>query len=293
MAYHSACGITVLFGGEVAGDIRVADTWQWDGSRWREVLPGPGEPRPSPRTGHAMAYDARRGVVVLFGGYLGQNGYSNETWEWDCRTGWTQRNPPLPIPSPRAFHKMAYDSLNQVMVLFGGGNASGQFNDTWMWDGSAWVPRSPPPPIPTERYKHAMDYDSARRVTILFGGWDDAIRTNETWEWDGTAWRLSSVAGPRRRYGHAMVYDSGRSEMVLFGGNTSLGYMADTWRLRWCGHCPGDVNGDARVNQEDLGIILAAWGCIGEGCPGDLNGDGRVDQQDLGILLANWNRECP
>jgi hypothetical protein len=50
---------------------------------------------------------------------------------------------------------------------------------------------------------------------------------------------------------------------------------------------PGDLDGDGDVDQADLGILLAFYGCVGE-CPGDINADGAVDQADLGILLANY-----
>jgi endonuclease/exonuclease/phosphatase family metal-dependent hydrolase len=51
---------------------------------------------------------------------------------------------------------------------------------------------------------------------------------------------------------------------------------------------PGDLDGDGDVDQSDLGILLANWGCSGGGCPGDCDGDGDTDQADLGILLANF-----
>ncbi|MFO0840610.1 MAG: hypothetical protein U1D55_19040 [Phycisphaerae bacterium] len=54
--------------------------------------------------------------------------------------------------------------------------------------------------------------------------------------------------------------------------------------------CPGDLNGDAIVNEADLGILLSAW-LTSAG--GDLDGDGTTDSPDLGILLANWLRACP
>ena len=59
--------------------------------------------------------------------------------------------------------------------------------------------------------------------------------------------------------------------------------------------CPGDLSGDSVVNQADLGILLADFGCAaGVGnCPGDVNGDGSTDQADLGILLANFGNRCP
>lgn len=48
---------------------------------------------------------------------------------------------------------------------------------------------------------------------------------------------------------------------------------------------PGDLNGDAKINGADIGIMLASWGQSG---PSDLNHDGRTDGADLGILLVNW-----
>jgi hypothetical protein len=53
--------------------------------------------------------------------------------------------------------------------------------------------------------------------------------------------------------------------------------------------CVGDLNGDSRVDQADLGILLASFG---RDVGGDLDGDGDTDQADLGILLASWNRVC-
>ena len=50
--------------------------------------------------------------------------------------------------------------------------------------------------------------------------------------------------------------------------------------------CTTDLNCDAQVDGQDLGILLGSWG--GTGIPADLNADGTVDGQDLGILLGNW-----
>lgn len=54
--------------------------------------------------------------------------------------------------------------------------------------------------------------------------------------------------------------------------------------------CPGDLNNDKKVDQGDLGILLAAYGLS---AAGDLDGDYDTDQADLGILLALYNTSCP
>ena len=70
--------------------------------------------------------------------------------------------------------------------------------------------------------------------------------------------------------------------------------------------CPGDINKDWIVDQQDLGALLAAYGtCEGDPgynpkanlapdpaplCPPGVEG---IDQADLGVLLANYGMICP
>jgi len=92
--------VTVLFGG--AGLAAFNDTWEWDGASWAlRSTSGP-----SPREGHSLAFDADRGVVVLFGGGEVRN---SETWEWDGQT-WTQQQDIG--PSPRSHHALALLAAN-------------------------------------------------------------------------------------------------------------------------------------------------------------------------------------
>jgi len=49
---------------------------------------------------------------------------------------------------------------------------------------------------------------------------------------------------------------------------------------------PGDINGDGRVDGEDLAILLGAWGTPDDSA--DLDGDGNVDGPDLAILLGQF-----
>jgi hypothetical protein len=97
MAYDSARGVTVLFGGWPVGG-NSAQTWEWNGTAWTQrVVSGP-----SPRWQHAMAYDAARGLTVMFGGRTGNypgDGENGETWEWNG-TAWTQRLVSGPSPGP-------------------------------------------------------------------------------------------------------------------------------------------------------------------------------------------------
>jgi hypothetical protein len=63
-----------------------------------------------------MAYDAARGVTVLFGGRDNVHNYG-ETWEWNG-AAWTQRA--VSCPSARESHAMAHATARGATVPFGG-----------------------------------------------------------------------------------------------------------------------------------------------------------------------------
>jgi len=178
MAYDSARGVTVLFGGWSVSARLNNDTWEWDGTNWTQRTP---TTVPPPRYAHAMAYDSARGVTVLFGGWIGgTTGYS-DTWEWNG-SNWTQRTPAT-APAARMGHAMAYDSTRGVTVLFGGAfdeQAGGTYGDIWEWDGTNWTQRTPLM-APSTRSHSGGAYDSGRGVTVLFGGTDGGNRKGETW----------------------------------------------------------------------------------------------------------------
>jgi hypothetical protein len=107
MAYDSARGVTVVFGGiSMAGGGLMADTWEWNGTNWTQRTPATSPPV---RYAHAMVFDSARGVTVLFGGdpffISGSGSPLSDTWEWNG-TNWTQRAPATPPPG-RYLHAMA------------------------------------------------------------------------------------------------------------------------------------------------------------------------------------------
>lgn len=191
------------------------------GGEW--ILRSPAA-RPSARFGSAMAYDAARGVVVLFGG--GVPGADAETWEWDG-TNWSKKLP-ANSPSPRYYHAMAYDMVRGVTVLFGGSNAGVPLGETWTWDGANWT-QVTPATTPAARFGSAMVFDTVRNTILLFGG-DTGLQSNETWEWDGTNWTMKTpLTSPPARSYHAMAFDSLHGIAVLFSGYTGSGFFTDTW----------------------------------------------------------------
>lgn len=226
MAYDNWRGRAVLFGGTDYVNnttVYLNDTWEWNGGSWVQV-PVTGPPA---RTGHAMTFDADRGVTVLFGGKDASAKFG-DAWEWDG-ISWSQKA--TTGPCPRYSHVMSYDAGRNVTVLFGGYDTA-YLNDTWEWNGTSWTQStvSGPP----GRTGTAMAYDSDRAVTVLFGGWGSSgLLAADTWMYDGAAWTQSNLTGPSARQGHAMAYDANLHRLVLFGGfNGNLqAALFETWVL--------------------------------------------------------------
>jgi hypothetical protein len=189
VAYDSRRHRIVLFGGyrrEEGRNVRLGDTWEWDGTGWTNVASN----GPSPRNGSAMAFDEHRGRVVLFGG----PGPSTETWEWDGR-GWTPLSTGV-VPG-RFNPVMAFDAARSLVLRFGGWTGTARSDDTWTLEGGRW--RALDAPGPSPRNHASAAYDRRRKRIVLFGGHDGDNVFGDTWEWDGVSWRLMSTQDPQRR----------------------------------------------------------------------------------------------
>lgn len=51
---------------------------------------------------------------------------------------------------------------------------------------------------------------------------------------------------------------------------------------------PGDINGDGRVDDFDLSLLVSKWNK--NDCQADFNRDSRIDDFDLSILVSAWTR---
>ena len=216
VSYDPARGRLVLFGGNTPGT-SYADTWELDRTGWTQLLP---TTSPLHVDYSAMAFDGH--ATVLVGGRTGPSTYTNATWTWNGVT-WTAA---ATGPSARYEAAIAFDSTRGRVVLFGGGNDTMAFADTWLWDGAAWQQLAPSA-SPPARLHGAMTFDSVRGKAVLFGGSTaSGTALGDTWEWDGTTWaQIATPIAPIARAGHSLVFDSARERTVLFGGNDNF----DQW----------------------------------------------------------------
>jgi hypothetical protein len=263
LAFDDMRGLAILYGGSSAlpdpaysaypaenadpkDGFAFRETWSWDGVTWAKLTGTdctgsasctvcgattcpPAVEKP------AMAWDAGRKVVVLFGGQVSWGTESRETWEWDG-AAWARRMGPSCVgsptcqvcsdttcPSPRQAAAMTYDGARGVTVLFSGipGPMMGDnpVQDTWEWDGSIWTKRGPahPPGYPCGS---SLAYDQVRGRSVLQGCFRNGAPY--TFEWDGSDWtQLPLASNPYPAppgHGLGMVYDPDTRTILTFGG---------------------------------------------------------------------------
>ena len=164
---------------------------------------GPGGPgSPTAREDATMAFDAARGVSVLFGGSDSRQ-LLRDTWTWDG-SSWTQRHPAVSPPA-RSKAAMAFDATHGELVLFGGlvhtwGEPlpGSEPAETWLWDGATWhkaiTAHTPPADLAD------MGYDPTRHQLLLVTMANHPVLTSppspvvQTWAWTGADWTLLSTA---------------------------------------------------------------------------------------------------
>jgi hypothetical protein len=259
-------GGVLLLAGQIDTVPHLLDSlWQWDGSAWRFLsAEGPHE-----RTLPAAAFDTRRNLLVLYGGYgLSSQTMYGDLWEWDGRS-WTERT--VLTPGPRDHHAMAFDAARGVTVMYGGqGSDRSLARDTWAWNGEAWN-RVDSLSGPGGLAHHAMAYDSRRQRVVMFGGIGPSRRgTTDTWEWDGAKWTRVATEGPPPISAGRMAFDAARGVTVLFGGDRSRN---ETWTWDGTAWKRFDVPGPSPRNVHAMAYDIkrqrvVLFGGAGPGGPG-------------------------
>lgn len=127
MAWSSALGKVVVFGGEADMRTFLADTWTFDGTTWQRIATS----GPSARAALGLAEDAATGALILFGGADWQGDLMPEPATWLLQPGsstWAKLVTPT-LPEMRAELGMAYvASIGAVVVTTGD---SGAMLGTW------------------------------------------------------------------------------------------------------------------------------------------------------------------
>ncbi len=272
LAYNSREKAVYLFGGRNmnAGGM-YNDLWRWSGSGWEEVCGAACSDKPSVRWGHAMVYDASRDRLVMFGGLSSPaactggtyENQCNDVWEWGpfgtaaCGgpdSCWKQRTVSGTPPAPRQNHALAYDTIGERVLMFGGElihaieadcGTEGEFMPSddvclfgalWQLDATGWSKIGPSSlgmtGFPAPRHRPQLFFDERRRLLILAGGERlPGTRLQDLWQWNGDAWGEVSVTGsnPLATNGFALAYDQKYSRLVGHGGDPTNAITHTSW----------------------------------------------------------------
>ncbi len=235
LTYDFADNILLLFGG-YNGSADLSDTWAFQAGSWHLLASASGcRSCPAGRSSAGFAYDPSLGGALLFGGYA----YRGDSWSFSGGR-WT----PVvqtQMPGPRWDASLAWDPLDQVVLLFGGSNGTA-FGDTWTYAHGVWRQVLPPSlctvsSCPSARSGAALAWDGSDRVMILFGGMTTSSGgfLHDTWSYAGGNWSqvisgasCTSSTCPSARANSSMAWDPADREVILFGGY-GTSYDGDTW----------------------------------------------------------------
>jgi hypothetical protein len=89
--------------------------------------------------------------------------------------------------------------------------------------------------------------------------------------------------------------DAGTYDVIVTNSCGSVTSDPATLTVNDSESCVGDLNGDDRVDLEDLAGLLSNYGTLSGATwtHGDFNADGRVDLEDLSLLLSRYGTVCP
>lgn len=235
VAYDPIRKRIVMHGGLDEAGTSVGGQRVWNGTTWDPIaLPNTGT-LPAARSAGRMAFDYKRGKLVLFGGYTG-SAYLNDLWEYDG-TSWANRtldgSSGSDIPTRRSAMAMAWNEACECIIVFGGINGLNTVDsETYSWNGTAWNRLTGlTGATPGQRASAGFASDGHGR-TILVGGFSfDAggKRIEDTWIFDGVTWRqeVSHVAP-------MTALDVDRHRLVMHSGSIHNGPdipSGDTYEL--------------------------------------------------------------
>ncbi len=223
----------IVFGGLTGAGV-TDELWILDfaTNAWSQIaLSGPA---PFPRMGHSATLDPPNNRIIVFGGIDPSTSEYDDTHALDLSTlAWTV---PTTSQNPlaRCGHSAIYDAVNSRLIVYGGTDAVGAFDDVWEFT-TDWNDLTPSTTGSAGfRTGHTAVYDPSGRM-IVFGGQDTnppvGPLLNDVQAFDLTTltWNLIAASGtPTGRSGHTAILNG--SNMMVFGGSTPSA-SSQMWQL--------------------------------------------------------------
>jgi hypothetical protein len=244
--YDPGSNRMTIFGGALGVSSPCAnDAWILDGANgngsatWIALTPS-GTP-PAPRVYPAAVYDPTTGSMIVFGGNNCSTGYFNDVWVLSSANGgsgspaWTKLAPSGTPPSARQSASAIYDSVNNIMTVYGGDAGGTGLGDVWVLSHAngtggtpVWTALKPSGAAPPARTGQTATYDSANNRMTVFGGVNKTGTFSDSWVLTSAngigspSWLQIPITGtaPSVAY-HSAVYDPAANDMYVFAGSSS------------------------------------------------------------------------
>ncbi len=263
-----------VFGGRertrAAGYALADGLWRFDTATrtWSERSLTDGPPL---RMNHALAFDTRRGAVLVFGGNTSGSAANvaldNEVWSYEVASDtWERLRTSGPKPAPRLMHTALYDTNRDRLIVYGGAdenlfsNNARYFSDLWALDlqSLAWTQLADGADADVPgRFWSTITHDPQADRYLLFGGHDDQAlgNRNDTWVYDPSDDTWANLAegdafarpangfcdfpadfatvdvAQPERRNAHSLVWSPCGHALLFGGKTDCGAINDVWQL--------------------------------------------------------------
>ena len=245
-AYDSNTNRMIVFGGATGSPAPcVKDVWILDGANGKSgastwISQSPSGTAPVARAYAAGAFDPHSNSLIVFGGNNCANGYLNDVWVLSSANGeagtpaWTKLTISGTAPSPRESASAVYDSVNNVLTVYGG-DAGIAFGDVWVLSNAngsggtpTWRQLLPSGAAPNPRTGQTGVYDSVNNRMTIFGGLFNNVTLTDSWVLTSAngigapSWVQIKTTGtaPSLSY-HSAVYNPTLAQMYVFAGKST------------------------------------------------------------------------
>jgi hypothetical protein len=271
--YDSVDNIMTIFGGaDGTPGACLNDVWILSGANGQDGTPAWNSAtvngsKPPVRFRHTGVYDPNTNSLIVFGGSNCSKGYFSDVWVLSNANGltgtptWTELSPTGGPPSARESATAIYDSVNNIMTIYGGDAGGSNFGDVWTLSNAngtggtpVWTELSPAGGqnlLP--RSGQSAVYDSVNNRMTIFGGFhlfhtleDSWVLTNANGLGGTPTWSEITTSGTAPQVGfQSAVYNSSVNSMYVFAGSSSESKLA------------GDDHAFTLTNSNGLGT--SAW----------------------------------
>jgi hypothetical protein len=219
LGYDPRARLLIRWGGhnQGGGGEQNAETWTFDLRTARWTLKEPNTSPPGVCCAQQNVFDPAQNRLVRFPAFSASHGWqwwrevylkNTSVWTYDLAKNTWRDLRPMPEPHLGPLRCAAWDSVHEVIVIFGG---EGSHEGTLVYDPytNTWTHRRPPHQ-PAFRSGGNLAYDAARKLHILFGSQFSDDR--HTWAYDlrSNRWRdlMPATQPPTNQNDAVLTYDS-------------------------------------------------------------------------------------